>query len=118
ELRRQRTRHQLREGHAFLEVSLRDPAALLDQVSVHVAHERNGAAEAPRAQAQHVAHEIPQRVAGGGRRLRGSVRHRAVPQARLCERAKCAYIESSTVVISARSESSSFNRSRAPAMTA
>jgi hypothetical protein len=64
ELGRQGSGHQLGQCHAFLVFALGDPVPLLDQVTVHVADQRHRPAETPGAQRQHVAHELPQRVAG------------------------------------------------------
>ena len=63
QLRSQRAWHQLGQGHALLVIGIRNPAALLHQIAVHVANQGHGAAKAERSQAQHVKHQLPQRVA-------------------------------------------------------
>jgi hypothetical protein len=66
---------ELGEGQAFFVLFLADPAALFDQVAVHVAGEGDRAAESDRAQGQEVADQGPQPDLLGGRwRAGGSVR--------------------------------------------
>jgi hypothetical protein len=55
ELRGERSGCELREGQAFFVVARRDPAAILDEVALHVAAQRDRAAEAERPEAQEVA---------------------------------------------------------------
>src|SRR2546426_5652034 len=62
ELRSQRTGHQLRERQALLVVRFRDPLALLHQIPMHVADERDRAAEPDRSELGHVLHHLPKRV--------------------------------------------------------
>jgi hypothetical protein len=49
ELRRKRTRHQLREGEALLVVGIGNPLARIHQVSMHVTGERDRPSKAERA---------------------------------------------------------------------
>src|SRR6266850_65530 len=62
ELRRQRTGHELGERQSLLVIGLRDPLALLHQVAVHIADERDRAAEADGAELRHVLDKLPERV--------------------------------------------------------
>ena len=68
ELRSQRTGHQLRERQALLVVRFRDPLALLDEITVHVTHERDRASEPDRSELGHVLHHLPQRIVWGAHR--------------------------------------------------
>ena len=69
ELRRERARHDLGERDAEPVLVLVDPAPPLDQVAVHEADQRDGPAEAERAEIQEVADQRGQ--ARAGRRRRG-----------------------------------------------
>ncbi len=81
ELGGKRARHQLRQRHALLVVTFGNPATPLDEVAVHVADQRDRSTEAPGAEREHVAHELPAGVArrsvDDGRRLRGVARRSA-----------------------------------------
>jgi hypothetical protein len=57
-LRRERPRRELGEREPFDVVALREPAALLDEVALHVADERDRAPEAEGSQAQEVAEQL------------------------------------------------------------
>src|SRR5207253_10499868 len=70
ELRRERPRCELREGEPLDVVLPRDPAALVDEVALHVADERDRSAEPECAEAD----EVAEQLAEGARR--GSGRHR------------------------------------------
>jgi len=58
QLRHERARHRLRDREALEVLLLRDPAAPLDQIALHVPGERDRAAEAESAQPQEVARDI------------------------------------------------------------
>src|SRR6267143_1430735 len=68
ELRRERSRRQLRERQALDVILAGNPAASLDQVALHVSSEGDGPTKAESAEAQEVEEELPQRA---GHRLRG-----------------------------------------------
>ena len=68
ELRSKRSRHELGEGQAFLVIRLRDPFPLLDEIPVHVTHERDRASEADGPELRHVLNHLPQRIVWGARR--------------------------------------------------
>src|SRR5439155_10298979 len=70
ELRRERPRRELREGEPLDVVLPRDPAALVDEVALHVADERDRSAEAECAEAEEIAEQLTE----AARRRRG--RHR------------------------------------------
>lgn len=58
----ERARSELRQGEALEVFLLREPASSLDEVTLHVAHERDRPAESEGAQLEKVADEIRQRV--------------------------------------------------------
>jgi len=62
ELRCERSRRELRKRQPFEVVLLRDPAAILDQVALHVTGERDRAAESERAEAEEVEEQIAHRA--------------------------------------------------------
>src|SRR5207249_1181512 len=70
ELRRERPRRELREGEPLDVVLPRDPAALVDEVALHVADERDRSAEPECAEAE----EVAEQLAEAARRPRGRQR--------------------------------------------
>src|SRR5262249_28090235 len=62
ELRGERSRRELCEGQPLLVVFRRDPAAPFDEVTLHVTNERDGPAEAHRAQTKEVEEQLAQRA--------------------------------------------------------
>jgi hypothetical protein len=75
ELSRERPWGELRERQALLEILLGDPAALLDEIPLHVADQRDGSAEAQASEPQEVDEQLSQavsrlRMSRGGVRLR------------------------------------------------
>src|SRR5207245_5895243 len=73
ELGRERARRELREGQGLEVLLPAEPPAPLDQIPLHVAHERDGPAEAEASQIGEVAEERARRSSRG----RGGVGHRA-----------------------------------------
>ena len=63
ELRRQRPGHDLGERQTQLVLLVVDPAVALDEVALHVADERDGSAEADRAQLEEVGGQLPEGAA-------------------------------------------------------
>ena len=61
-LRGQRPWHRLPDGEGLLELLFGEPASVFDQVALHVADERDWAAEAAAAELEEVAHETGQRT--------------------------------------------------------
>src|SRR5262249_56484356 len=64
ELRREWPRRELGEREPFDVVALGYPATLLDEVTLHVAHQCDGPTEARRAQAKEVEEQLTQRAGG------------------------------------------------------
>src|SRR5262249_30794544 len=86
ELRRERTGSELRQRQALDVVLLGDPAALLDEIALHVAGQRDRPAEAERAEPQEVAEEPRERDGLGLLGFRNGCRgsgHRFAPALRL-----------------------------------
>src|SRR5262249_58082142 len=66
ELRCEWPRRELGEREALDVVTLGYPASLLDEITLHVAHQRDGPAESRRAETKEVEEQLTQRAGGEG----------------------------------------------------